>query len=144
MSLLGRLFGSSKATESLINHAAKGLDKLYYSSEEKAEDAAEARRANHSMFIEWMKSTSGSRLARRCIALVVTAIWSLQYITAQILSIAAVWSEVDAESLKKSAQIITENAESANGAMMLVLAFYFAAPHMGSIVDSAMKKFSGP
>jgi hypothetical protein len=29
------------------------------------------------------------------------------------------------------------------GAVMLILAFYFATPHMGSIVQGALDKFSG-
>ena len=34
-------------------------------------------------------------------------------------------------------------AHEMNGAMMLILGFYFAAPYMGSIVEGAMKKFGG-
>jgi hypothetical protein len=30
-----------------------------------------------------------------------------------------------------------------NGAVMLVLAFYFSSPFIGKFVDGAMKKFSG-
>jgi hypothetical protein len=30
-----------------------------------------------------------------------------------------------------------------NGAVMLILGFYFAAPYMGKMVDGAMAKFSG-
>jgi len=30
-----------------------------------------------------------------------------------------------------------------NGAVMLILAFYFAAPHMGAMIGQAMDKFGG-
>ena len=45
--------------------------------------------------------------------------------------------------LVESSKIIAERAESMNGAMMLILGFYFAAPHIGQIVTGAMDKFSG-
>ena len=143
MSFLGKLFGSSDAASDLVNNLASGLDKLSYSHEEKAETHAKDVSESRTVLLEWLKSTSGSRLARRLIALIVTSIWAMQYITAQALSIAAIWSDSRAEKLRDSAQIITDNAQSSNGAMMLVLAFYFAAPHMGAIVGQAMDKFSG-
>lgn len=143
MSFLGKLFGSSDAASDLVNNLASGLDKLSYSHEEKAEAHAKDVSESRTVLLEWLKSTSGSRLARRLIALIVTSIWAMQYITAQALSIAAIWSDSAAEKLRDSAQIITDNAQSSNGAMMLVLAFYFAAPHMGAIVGQAMDKFSG-
>lgn len=142
MSFLGRLFGTDKATESIINHTARGLDALYYSDEEKAQDAGKARQASLDVLMEWFKSTTGSRLARRIIALIVTSIWAMQYVTAQILSVAAIWSTDNADKLNLSAQTITQNAQSSNGAMMLVLAFYFAAPHIGDVVKPAIERFT--
>ena len=64
------------------------------------------------------------------------------YVAVMIGSIIAVWVE-NTEGWHESAQIIGDYAEQMNGAMMLILAFYFAAPHMGSIVKGALDKFGG-
>ena len=139
-SWVGKLFGSDKAAEKLIDTVSSGIDKAFYTSEEKAEDRAIARREGHAFIIEWLKSTTGSRLARRVIALIVTCMWTLQYLTAQLLLIIAVWSDTP-EPYRDSARIIGENIDQSTGAMMLILGFYFAAPHMGAIAEAALNKF---
>lgn len=139
-SWLGKLFGTDKATEKVIDTVSSGLDKIWYTAEEKAEDQAQARREGQTFIIEWLKSTTGSRLARRMIALIVASLWALQYLMIQILSVSGVWSD-NPEKLNASAQIIRESAGQTDAAMMLVLGFYFAAPHLGSIAEAALKKF---
>ena len=141
MSLLGKLFGSSESTSELVGHISKGLDELKYTHEEKAADHAKDVTEGRQLLIRWLESTTGSRLARRVIAITVTFIWSMQYISAQILNIASVWMTDSAEKLKLSAEIITSSAQSSNGAMMLVLGFYFAAPHLDKIVGPALERF---
>jgi hypothetical protein len=34
-------------------------------------------------------------------------------------------------------------AETMKGAVMLILGFYFASPYIGSVVNTALNKFSG-
>ena len=140
---IGKLFGSDKAASALIDNVSSGLDKLYYSDEEKADDAAKSRSEARSMILDWMKNTQGQNLARRLIALVVTSIWCLQYVAMMVLSVSAVWVESESERLIASANVIGGYAESMNGAMMLILGFYFAAPHLGAIAEGALKKFGG-
>lgn len=140
MSFLGRLFGTDEATGKVIDHVSSGLDKMFYTDEEKADEARQARREGQAFIIEWLKSTTGSRLARRVIALMMVAVWLLLYLAALGLQIAAVW--VDAgEPYRASAALIYANIEQMTGAVMLILAFYFAAPHMGPVVEGALKKF---
>jgi len=144
MSFWGRLFGSDSAVESVIDHAAAGLDKLIYTDEEKADAIARDRASARQMVIEWLRNTQGQNLARRLLALMIATVWLMQYLSAQVLAIAAVWVEPDtADKLKASVSILSDNAGQMNGAMMLLLSFYFAAPHMGKIVDVAMQKFGG-
>lgn len=137
---LGKLFGSDKATAKVIDNVSSGIDKIWYTAEEKAEDAAQARREGQAFLVEWLRSTSGSRLARRLIALIVVGIWALQFLLIQILMIIAVWAE-NAQPFKESADIIKDNIDQSTGATMLILAFYFAAPHMEPIVKGALEKF---
>lgn len=139
-SAIGRVFGTDKAAESLIDNTANALDKLWYTKEEKAEDRAKSATEARGMVIEWMKATSGQNLARRLIALTVTIVWTTQYVTMMCLSVIGVWLENPDKTIE-SAKVIGEYAQNMNGAMMLILAFYFAAPHMGSLAQSALNKF---
>jgi hypothetical protein len=138
--LVGKMFGTDKAAASAVDGLKNGLDKLIYTKEEIAEDAAADVSEARKMFIDWMRTTSGQNLARRLIALIVTGVWVFQYLTALALSGIAVWVE-DPIKWRESAKLVGDYAEQMNGAMMLILGFYFAAPHLGKVVDKAMDKF---
>ena len=141
-SVIGKIFGSDKAITSVISNASSALDKLVYTSEEKAEDQAKAVTEARGMVINWMESTKGQNLARRLIALMVTAVWITQYLVMCSLSVIAVWVDQPAK-FHASAKVIGDNAQSMNAAMMLILAFYFSAPYLGDVAKGALKKFSG-
>jgi len=139
---MGRIFGSDKALTSMVDHVSIGLDKLIYTNEEKAEDAAKATTEARLMIVKWMDSTKGQNLARRLIALAVVSVWLFQYLACMFLSVAAIWTPAP-ERIIESAQVIGVFAEKMNGAVMLILGFYFAAPYMGSLINKSMNKFSG-
>lgn len=127
MSFLGRLFGSDKATEALVNNVSNGIDKLFYTSEEKAEDAAQARREGQAVLMKWLESTSGSRLARRVLALIVTGIWALEHVGALMTAQVAVFSG-NPEKWLKSSQLLAQYANDNNTLVAVVLMFYFGGP----------------
>lgn len=143
--LIGKLLGSEKALSGVVSGVTNGLDALVYTEEEKASDAAADRSEARKRVVEWMSSTEGQNLARRLIALVVTGVWLFMYLVAAALNVAGVWvaDPATAERVMETAQVIGERAYEMNGAMMLILGFYFAAPHMGEIVGAALGKFSG-
>lgn len=153
LQVIGKIFGTEKALTSVIDSVSKGLDSLIYTDEEKAGDAAKDRAAARSMIITWMDSTKGQNLARRLIALCIVFTWLFQYLCCMFLSVIGIWVEPMKQTIEndviyvnpliESAQIIGVFAEKMNGAVMLILGFYFAAPYMGSIVQTAMNKFSG-
>lgn len=151
---IGKLFGSDKAAAAIVDNVSNGLDKMFYTDEEKANDGAKDRSEARSMLIRWMESTQGSNLARRTIALVITGIWALQYTVSLIIFAVAPWvggSPVKSfpdevvltytEMLNASATSISANGEAVTGAMILVIGYYFAAPYMGKMVEGAMNKF---
>ena len=122
----------------------KGLDALVYTPEEKAKDAAQSRTEARALVVNWMQATSGQNLARRLLAVMITGIWLVQYILAMIFSLTAVWlPEGASERLSESAELVGGYAHQMNGAVMLILAFYFSAPYMGTVVEGAMKRFGG-
>ena len=141
-SLLGKIFGTEKAVTAIVGNVSKGLDALVYTDEEKAGDAAKDRAAARAMIVQWMESTKGQNLARRLIALSIVTVWLFQYLGSMFLSVVGVWVD-SPEKLVASAQVIGSFAEKMNGAVMLILGFYFAAPYMGGIVQGAMNKFGG-
>jgi hypothetical protein len=66
---IGKIFGTDKAAGALINNVSNGLDKLIYTSEEKAEAYAAAETEARQMVIKWFEATSG------LLALMITVIW---------------------------------------------------------------------
>lgn len=142
MSFWGRLFGTDEAINKTIDTVSNGLDKLWYTDEEKAEDASRDRSEARAMVVQWMAATSGQNLARRFISLMIVFVWLCQYTAAMVMSLVAVWVD-NSEQWTESAKVIGNYAESMNGAMMLILGFYFAAPHMGDIARAALDRFGG-
>lgn len=143
--LLGKIFGSDTAIKSVVDTVSSGLDKLVYTDEEKAGDAAKDRSEARAMVVRWMDSTQGQNLARRIISLSITAVWLGMSLFAQLLSMVAIFTNdtgvVTAAKLLQVAMIAKESANDMMGAVMLILAFYFAAPHMGDIAAAAINKF---
>lgn len=145
-SFLGRLFGTKEAVTEGVHALRDGLDVLYYTEEEKATDKAAAISEARSMLVRWMEATQGQNIARRLIALVVTSVWLLQYALSMIGDMIYPWlSDPDFSArFAVSSKAIAERADGMNGAMMLILGFYFAAPHMSEIIGAAIGKFSKP
>lgn len=139
---IGKIFGTDKAAAALIDNVSSGLDKLVYTSEEKEADHAASVTEARQMVIKWLEATSGQNLARRLLALMITIIWLLQYVFMMVMSVGSVWVQ-DPSAFIQSSQIMGGYAETMKGAVMIILAFYFAAPHMGSIVQGALDKFGG-
>lgn len=147
MSFWGKVFGTDKAIEGTIDAVRSGLDKLVYTDEEKADAAAAERQQARSMLVQWMEATQGQNLARRIISLAVTGVWLSQYVVAQLaMSIAVFWTDDAGEKLKRLAELNLKSADDMAPAAMLILGFYFAAPHLGSFVEmlqGRMKKGEG-
>lgn len=142
MSFLGRLFGSDKALEAVVDGVSNGLDKLVYTDEEKQEAAAKERTEARSMLIDWMKATQGQNLSRRVIALSITAVWLLQFIVMQVVSVIAVFADPELSvKLSEVGDVMAKGGGSMGDPVMLILAFYFAAPHMSDIARAVTGRF---
>ncbi len=141
LKFIGKLFGSDKSVETIVSGVSRGLDSLVYTDEEKANAAAKERAEARSMVVDWMRSTSGQNLARRFIALSLTMMWGVIHGIKTVLAAIAPWMTEKTEQIMTSVRALEDATTQLNGAMMLILAFYFAAPHMGSIVEGALNKF---
>lgn len=137
--VIGKVFGTDKALSKVVDGVANGLDALVYTDEEKAGDAAKARSEARSMVIEWIAKTQGQNLARRIIALAVTGTWLSMYWLAFLMNLIAIWAE-NSTAWVESAVLTNQAADGMMPAVMLVLGFYFAAPHMGKMAEAALQK----
>lgn len=141
MSFWGKVFGTDEAIKGAVDAVKNGLDALVYTDEEKAVDAAKERSEARSMLVGWMEATQGQNLARRLISLAITGVWLFQYIVAQIaMSIAVFWT-TKAQELNELAKVNMSSANDMGSAVMLILAFYFAAPHMGDFAQAIVSRF---
>ena len=141
--LIGKIFGSEKAIGAAVSGISNSLDALVYTDEEKAQDAAVERQKARSMVIDWMQATSGQALARRLIAVSITFVWLMQYIFGWVMVIAAIFVEPEiADRMREASDLTQEHADGMTGAVMLILSFYFAAPHLDKVVGPAMERFA--
>ena len=122
------------------------LDYMFHTDQEKSEERVEMNKFAGNMFIEWQKNTQGQNLSRRILALSIAGTWLTQYWGSMLVGMRASWfdpveDKAHIEQLERLQNSIGQNADAMTGAMMLLLGFYFAAPHLGKIVDGAMNKF---
>jgi hypothetical protein len=146
MSFLGKLFGTEKALSGIVDGVTKGLDALVYTDEEKAGDASKDRSEARAMVVQWMAATQGQNLARRLISLTITGVWLGMYLISIACGMAAVFTNstgtITADKINAVGTISKNAAMDMNPAVMLILAFYFAAPHMGDIARAVSGKFT--
>ena len=142
-SFFGKLFGTDAAADNIINRGFDLVDKSFYTKQEQGEALAEAENQARSMIIKWLESTTGSRLARRVIAFMITGTWLLMFILATAISVAALWVDdsLTGARLTASTDLLDGRIETMTPAVMLILGFYFAAPYMGDIAKGALTKF---
>ena len=131
--LLGRMFGSEKAIEKTIDTVSNGLDKLYYSDEEKANDAAKSRTEARGMLIKWMESTQGQTLTRRTIAFAVIYSWLTGILLSKLFQVLSTWVEEPTKYVETAKQL-GELSTNMDGVVMLVIGFYFALPHLDKFI----------
>ncbi|MBL4651257.1 MAG: hypothetical protein JKY53_00120 [Flavobacteriales bacterium] len=141
MSFWGKIFGTDKALTSIVDGVKNGLDALVYTDQEKADDASQDRSEARKMVIQWMAATQGQNLARRLIALSITGVWLLQYVISQIVSVISIFMDKPGD-LQKVSEVMKSGAGDMGPAVMLILAFYFAAPHMGDIAKAVTGRFT--
>lgn len=139
---LGSLFGTAKAGEQIIDGARQALDKLVYTDEEKSEAAAAARSEAMRVYMAWMESTSGSRLARRLIALIVVGIWAAEHLASVLTGVLAVFA-TDVGKWTSVSTLLAEQAANNNALVGVVLLFYFGGPAAMEGVRGLVQRWVG-
>ena len=154
-----KIFGTDKYVEKGLGMIESAGDKLWYTDEEKADDRAKKGEQIRAFMVNWMESTKGQNVARRTLAVGITFVWLSMYIIGTLMGVTAPWldSTIPVNELGQtiegavstygkliaSSAALDDKADRMSGAVMLILAFYFAAPHMDKIVVGALEKFGG-
>ena len=145
-SFFGKLFGTEKALGGIVDGVTNGLDALVYTDEERANDAAKDRSEARQMVVQWMAATQGQNLARRLLAMAIGGVWLGMYLLSVFCGMVAIFTNnagtVTAEKVRAVGDVALGAAQDMNPAVMLILAFYFAAPHMGDIAKAVTGRFT--
>lgn len=140
MGLWSRLWGDEKALNTSVEAVRDGLDKMWYTREEETQDTIAAKQRATELMVEWLKATTGQNLARRLLALTITLVWLLQYLAALVFDLVAIWA-LDPKPWLAASKVTGDRANAMDGAMMLILGFYFAAPYADRISQYALERF---
>jgi hypothetical protein len=112
MGLLDKLFGSDKQLDKLTTGAVAGLDKMFFTKEEKAE----ANQKLSEWYLKYLGATQPQNLARRLIAMVVVALWALLILLGVLLfRLDPGWS----------AFVFSTLDNIVNNPFMIIVGFYF-------------------
>lgn len=122
MGIIARILGNSN----VIDQAAKGIDKVFFTSEEKAEN-----------WINTLKAYEPFKLAQRLIALLVVGVYLFVWILSALILILSFWW---ADMLELSKQLASMNNETLSLPFTLITAFYFAGGAAEGIVNKFKKK----
>jgi hypothetical protein len=112
MGLLDKLFGSDKQLDKLTTGAVAGLDKMFFTKEEKAE----ANQKLSDWYLKYLAATQPQNLARRLIALIVVALWAFLILFGVLLfRLDPGWS----------AFVFSTLNNIVNNPFMIIVGFYF-------------------
>jgi len=138
MSFWGRLFGAPEIVDKTVDAVVATGDALFYTEEEKAESKQKVL----DWALKWHEATSGSRLARRFIGVMFTAVFlALVVITAVLYGFGAFFQATDPE----TGAVITHAATNAGTAIAtlvadalvipvgIIVTFYFGGPAIANI-----------
>ena len=122
--LFAAIFGSSQNTTTVVTGAVRGLDKLVYTDEEKAD----ARAKTLDWFLRYLHATQPQNLARRLIALVIVCLWALLILAGVIARGLELWLlDINHQGETFSGFVFEVLANIVNAPFLMVMGFYFAA-----------------
>ncbi len=112
--LFSAIFGSSKNTTTVVDGAVAGLDKMFFTDEEKSD--ASAKMAE--WYLRYLAATEPQNLARRLIALIIVILWAALI----VLGVASYWFNQDFGLF-----VFEVLRDIVMNPFLTVLGFYFAA-----------------
>ncbi len=112
MGLLAKIFGDKDQLDKLTDGAVNGLDKIFFTKEEKAE----ANQKLSEWYLKYLNATQPQNVARRMIAFIVVGLWALLV----LMGVAVKWiNDAYAE------YIFTVLGEIVMNPFLVIVGFYF-------------------
>ena len=146
MSIFANMFGTAEIGTTLITKISAGIDSLVHTDQEQSEAEAAARTEGYAVYMKWLESTSGSRLARRYLAVLVTGIWGMEHVTGVILRVCSMFTDsagtMTSTKFIEASKYLTETATENNALVGVVLLFYFGGPAATDAVKGMVTKWS--
>lgn len=112
--IFGSIFGSTKNTETIVDGAVSGLDKMFFTKEEKAE----ANQKLSDWYLKYLEATQPQNLARRFIAIIIVLLWAALI----LVGVGAYVIDVNF-----SMYVFDVLADVVMNPFLMVMGFYFAA-----------------
>ena len=112
MGWLSKIFGNEKQLDKLTTGAVSGLDKMFFTKEEKAD----ANQKLSEWYLRYLEATQPQNVARRVIAFIVVGLWALLV----LVGVAA--QLFDAPYAKYVFEVL---AEVVMNPFLLIVGFYF-------------------
>lgn len=120
--LLAAIFGSSKNTETIVDGAVAGLDKIVFTQEERSD----ANLKMSEWYLRYLQATEPQNLARRLIAILIVCLWGLLVlIGAAARGVEVAFNIAGEDSF--SLFVFQILADIVNAPFLMVMGFYFAA-----------------
>ncbi len=116
--IIAAIFGSKKNTETIVDGAVSGLDKMFFTKEERAE-------ASHKLsewYLKYLAATQPQNLARRLIALAIVWLWWLLVFLGVAVRGVEVWLNLQAEFSEFIFKVLVEVVMQP---FSIVVGFYF-------------------
>lgn len=114
MNIFGAIFGSKKNTENIVSGALGGIDKLFFTKEERAEASAKSGE----FFLRYLEASKPQNIARRFIAVIVVLLWALLIVFGIVIR----WA-----SYEMSDFVFKVLNDLVHQPLMLIMGFYFLA-----------------
>jgi uncharacterized membrane protein YgcG len=126
MGILANIFGNNDHATKVIDGASKGLDKIFFTKEEKAD--ANSKLAE--WYLKYLSATQPQNLARRVIAFLIVGLWVLLV----LFGVAIRWWNI-----AYSDYVFKVLTEVVMNPFMMIMGFYFLA-HMVRTYKSDQQK----
>lgn len=131
MGFWGRLFGSDNVISKGVDGIYNGIDKAWYTDEERATG-----------FLSLLKAYEPFKIAQRLLALTVTGIYCLVWLLAALMLVVSGFVDPDyGKQLDEAARVLGElNNDTLGTPVALVLSFYFAGGALEGVVSRFKEK----
>lgn len=123
--LFGAIFGSSENTTTIVDGAVAGIDKMFFTDEERSDASAKLGE----WYLRYLAATNPQNLARRLIAMVIVILWALLIVVTVIVKGLEMWLETVAA---EGSQLFSEFVfailvDVVMPPFLVIMGFYFAA-----------------